>query len=112
MTSNESENTVFFQGREFSSFEEINREISEYEKRFFVNLYIRSSRSIESAKRRAPNKVLREDLQFSELDFFCKEGGRKIVSKSKRCYAVQSDLCFIIQTIYLGFYFILCSCKA
>ena len=83
MTSNESANTGFFQGREFSSFEEINREISEYEKRFFVNLYIRSSRSIESAKRRAPDKVFREDLQFSELDFFCKEGGRKIVSKSK-----------------------------
>lgn len=83
MSLSESADTSFFDGREFSSFEELSHGISEYEKRFFVNLYIRSSRSIESAKRRAPNKVFSEDLKFSELDFSCKEGGRKIVSKSK-----------------------------
>ena len=46
----------FFNGREFSSFEELNYEMSMYEKRFFVNLYVCSSRTIESAKRRAPTK--------------------------------------------------------
>ena len=83
MSLNESVDTAFFDGREFSSFEELSNEISEFEKRFFVNLYVRSSRSIESAKRRAPNKAFCEDLKFSELDFSCKEGGRKITSKSK-----------------------------
>ena len=73
----------FFNGRELSSFEELNYEISTYQERFFVNLYRRSSRSIESVKRRAPNKAFCEDLKFSELDFSCKEEGRKIISKSK-----------------------------
>jgi len=83
MSVNESADTAFFEGREFSSFEELSNEISEYGKRFFVNLYVRSSRTVESAQRRAPNKVFCEDLKFSELDFSCKEGGRKIASKSK-----------------------------
>ena len=84
MSLNEIADTSFFDGREFSSFEELSHDISEYEKRFFVNLYVRSSRSIESAKRRAPNKAFCEDLKFSELDFSCKEGGRKIVYLSQR----------------------------
>lgn len=73
----------FVVGKEFSSFEELSNEIIEYEKQFFVSLYIRSSRSIESAKRRAPNKQFHEELKFSELDYSCKHGGRKILSKSK-----------------------------
>ena len=41
MSLNESADTSFFDGREFSSFEELSHDISEYEKRFFVNLYVR-----------------------------------------------------------------------
>ena len=37
MCLNESVDTAFFYGREFSSFEELSNEISEFEKRFFVN---------------------------------------------------------------------------
>ena len=88
MSLNESADTPLFDGREFSSFEELSHDISEYEKRFFVNPYVRSSRSIESAKRRTPNKAFSEDLKFSEVDFSCKEGGRKGESdqiKGKSC---------------------------
>ena len=73
MSLNESANTSFLDGREFSSSEELSHDISEYEKLFFLNLYVWSSRSIESAKRRAPNKAFCEDLKFSELDFSCEE---------------------------------------
>ena len=83
MSLNETVDMAFFEGRDFTSFEELSTEISEYEKRFFVNLYVRSSGTVESAKRRAPNKVFCEDLKFSELDFSCKKEGRKIASKSK-----------------------------
>ena len=72
-----------FNGRKVFSFEGLNYEILTCEERFFVNLYRRSTRSIESVKRRAPNKAFCKDLKFSELDFSCKEEGRKIISKSE-----------------------------
>ena len=84
-TLNESANTSFFDGREFSSFQEPNHDISKYEKRFFVNLYVRSSRSIESAKRRAPNKAFSEDLKFSEFpDHNATKNAKK--RTAKRCW--------------------------
>ena len=72
-------------GQEFSSFEELSKSVQEWEKKNFVTLYTRSSRS---AKKRTPNRTYLDELKFSELDYACVHGGREYKSK-----ATQSRPC-------------------
>ena len=58
-------------GQEFSSFEELSENVQKWERKNFVTLYTRSSRSIEAARRRAPNRTFLDKLKFSELDYAC-----------------------------------------
>ena len=69
-------------GQEFSSFEELSESVKKWEKKNFVTLYTRSSRTIEAARRRAPNRVFLDKLKFSELDYACVHGGREYKSKA------------------------------
>ena len=69
-------------GQEFSSFEELSENVQKWERKNFVTLYTRSSRSIEAARRRAPNKTFSDKLKFSELDYACVHGGREYKSKA------------------------------
>ena len=69
-------------GQEFCSFEEVSESIKSWEKENFVTLYTRSSRSIEVARRRAPNRTFLDQLKFSELDYACVHGGREYKSKA------------------------------
>ena len=62
-------------GQEFSSFEELKHCISSYERATFVQLYIRRSGSLESAKKRATKTNFSSDLRFSELQYNCIHGG-------------------------------------
>ena len=75
-------------GQEFGSFEELCKSIQEWEKKNFVTLYTRSSRSVVAARRRAPNRTFLDKLMFSELDYACVHGGREYKSK-----ATQSRPC-------------------
>ena len=68
-------------GQEFSSFEELKHCISSYERATFVQLYIRRSRSVESAKKRATKKNFNSDLRFSELQYNCIHGGKHFQSR-------------------------------
>ena len=58
-------------GQELSSFEELSKSVQEWEKKNFVTLYTRSSRSVEAAKKRTPNRTYLGDLKFSELYYAC-----------------------------------------
>ena len=49
-------------GQEFSSFEELSKSVQEWEKKNFVTLYTRSSRSVEAAKQRTPNRTYLDEL--------------------------------------------------
>ena len=69
-------------GQEFSSFEEVAESVKKWEKKKFVTLYTRSSRSIEAARRRAPNIRFLDKLKFAELDYACVHGGQEYKSKA------------------------------
>ena len=69
-------------GQEFHSFEELSEGVKNWEKKNFVTLYTRSSRSIEAARKRAPNRTFLDKLKFSELDYACVHGGREYKSKA------------------------------
>lgn len=69
-------------GQEFCSFEELSQSVKRWEENKFVTLYTRSSRSIEAARRRAPNRTFLDRLKFSELDYACVHGGREYKSKA------------------------------
>ena len=69
-------------GKEFSSFEELSENVVKWEKENFVTLYTRSSRSVVAARRRSPNRVYNDKLQFAELDYACVHGGREYKSKA------------------------------
>ena len=70
-------------GLEFKSYEDLSSVITSYEQRHFVTLYKRSSRTIQAARKRAPNRHFAEPLVYSEVDFACVHGGRDYVSRSK-----------------------------
>ena len=69
-------------GQEFYSFEELSEGVKNWEKKNFVTLYTRSSRSIEAARKRAPNRTFLDKLKFSELDYACVHGGREYKSNA------------------------------
>ena len=74
-------------GDEFKSYEDLCDAISAFQPAEFVQLYVRHSRTIESASATwAPKKKFNEDLVFSEIDFACHHGRKdfKTTSTGKR----------------------------
>ena len=67
---------------EFSTYEELEKEIEKYQKDKFVQFFKRDSRTIENAKRRAPNREFSNLIKYSELVYSCIHGGKKYKSKS------------------------------
>ena len=62
-------------GKTFGSFSEQRRELSAFEMKNFVQLRVVSSRGIEAAKRRAPQKYFRAELEYGEINYACIHGG-------------------------------------
>ena len=56
-------------GNKFSSFEDLVKAIRSHEKSTFPQLYVRSSRSIETAAKRATKKVFKAELKYAEIDY-------------------------------------------
>ena len=48
----------------------------------YETIYTRSSRSVEAARKRTPNRTFLDKLKFSELDYACVHGGRDYKSKA------------------------------
>lgn len=67
-------------GARFSSFVVLSKAIRSWEEANFVSLYKRSSRTIETASKRATKKAYNCELKYAEVDFACIHGGRKFKS--------------------------------
>ncbi|XP_061605179.1 zinc finger and BTB domain-containing protein 24 isoform X2 [Phyllopteryx taeniolatus] len=67
---------VLEKGAEFYSFESFSEAIESWQRSNFVELYKRSSRTVENAKKRARKKSYSENLVFAELDFACAHGSK------------------------------------
>ena len=74
----------FSPGRQFSSFEELEKAIKAYEEENYTTLYRRSSRTINAARKRAPHRHFVDKLVYYEMDLACVHGGRKYISKSQK----------------------------
>ena len=84
MTANEITISCKFEnGQQFASFQELRDRIAEFERQSYVQLYIRRSRTIEAAMKRAPKKSFLQELKYSEVDYACIHGGKKFASRSK-----------------------------
>ena len=82
MDTSSSEEVKFTIGDIFSSFSELKDKIEDFEKANFVQLYIRRSRSIEAAAKRAPKKQFNEELKYYEVEYSCIHGGKVFKSTS------------------------------
>ena len=76
-------------GKEFSSYVHLTSAIKEYEASNSVTVY-GSSRSIQAARKRAPNRHFSDNLVYSEIDYACVHGGREYKSHSKGIRKSQS----------------------
>ena len=68
---------ILCEGSKFSSLEALHESIAICEKSNFIQLYIRSSRTIENAAKRATNKPFNKSLKYVEINYHCIHEGRK-----------------------------------
>ena len=73
---------TFTVGETFGSFSELQDKKDAFEKSNFVQLYIRRSRTIEAAAKRAPKKQFNVDLKYYEIEYSCIHGGKDFKSTS------------------------------
>lgn len=69
-------------GDEFDTFNDLRDTILAYEQAEYVQLYVQRSRSIESALKRTPKKVFKENLVYTEVKYACIHGGKKFNTTS------------------------------
>ena len=67
---------------EFKSFNELSKRLSEFEKKSCVQLYIRRSRSVQSAAKRTGKKKYNDALKYAEIDYACIHGGKNFKTSS------------------------------
>ena len=82
MDSGSSEEVTFTTREKFRSFSECKDKVEDFEKANFVQLYIRRSRSVEAAVKRAPKKQFNEELKYSDIEYSCIHGKRVFKSSS------------------------------
>ena len=82
MDKSSSKEVLFTIGEKFSDFSELKDKIADFEKENFVQLYIRRSRSIEAAAKRAPRKQFNSELKYSEIEYSCIHGGKSFKTTS------------------------------
>ena len=76
------EDCFLFEYAEFSTFTDLEEAIRMYEDKNFCKLYKRNSRSITSAKRRAPHRLFNPEIIFTEIKLQCIHGGKAFKSRS------------------------------
>ena len=70
-------------GSVFGSLSALEEEIGRFQNNNSVQFYIRDSRKIEAAKRRAPHRKFNENLVYSEIVYCCIHGGKNFKCRSK-----------------------------
>lgn len=71
---------TFYGGETFSSYEDLHSKITMFEKKNFVKLWKRDSRSVEAACKRL-NRALSDKIKYYEVTFCCIHGGKKFKTK-------------------------------
>ena len=69
-------------GKKFQDFSSLEIAIQQYQKGETVQFFGRSSRTIEKAQPRMPDKKLNERLRYYEISFHCIRGGKNFKSRS------------------------------
>ena len=69
-------------GEKFEGFSSLEIAIQQYQKEENVQLFRCSSRTIEKAQPRMPDKKLNERLKYYEISFYCIRGGKNFKSRS------------------------------
>ena len=69
-------------GKKFEDFSSLEIAIQQYQKEENVQFFRRSSRTIEKAQPRMPNKKLNEPLKYYEISFHCIRSGNNFKSRS------------------------------
>ena len=85
MTREEPNPVTFAEGDLFSSYSDLEKKISAYEKARAVQLVRRDCRLLEAARKRIPKRVegANENLRYFSMHFACVFGGKKYQAKGK-----------------------------
>ena len=73
---------TLFEGKQYTSFEELQADLETYQKESKCQLYILDCRTIKAAKHRVPNKKLSEALHYYYVKYSCIHGGKAFKSRS------------------------------
>ena len=89
-------------GKQFDTFEELDFAIKAYQRKNCVNLYKKEARTIEIARRRAPNKNFKEDLKYGEIAYACVKNGKHkqrltTGERANNATTIRGDCNFIIK---------------
>ena len=70
----------------FYSIEDLNLQIKSFEETNFVQLWKKDARSLETAAKRVPLRILKciRELQYFTIAYSCKFGGRKLIQKENQ----------------------------
>ncbi|KAH7974267.1 hypothetical protein HPB49_013516 [Dermacentor silvarum] len=73
-------------GQKFSSFEELQSAIADYERMVYAEFWIRQLRTVHAARKKGIRHPIDENLTYYSLTYSCKLGGRthKSVSTGAR----------------------------
>ncbi|XP_065652758.1 uncharacterized protein LOC136080073 [Hydra vulgaris] len=77
-------------GSVFNSFSELKQAILEYERSYFLSLYVRDSRTIDLAIKKGLKRYINKELKYYYLTYCCYHGGRQFKSRSKGILPNQS----------------------
>jgi len=70
-------------GKSFSNYDDLRKEIDNFEKTEDIELWVRDSRTVNAASKRARRKILNPALVYAELTYACVFGGRKPSDRNK-----------------------------
>ena len=78
--------TTFAVGESFSSYEELQQKLTNYQKEKYVQLTHRDSRTLEAARKRVPKRVefANPTLRYYTVHFACIFGGKKYMNRGLR----------------------------
>ena len=68
--------------KKFEDFSSLEIAIQQYQQEENVQFFRRSSRTIEKAQQRMPDKKLNERLKYYEISYHCIRGGKNFKSRS------------------------------
>ena len=81
-TSASSGDVPFSVGETFSNYDDLSSKITRFERKNFVKLWKRDSRSVEAASKRL-NRDLSDKIKYYEVTFCCIHGGKKFKAKGE-----------------------------